>query len=177
MAFKTQSLTLGAAVATNGTFTVGYPTGFTRADFFRGVQHYIRGLGGRWISPRDFTVAFGASSATFTWLATTTLPAGTALQVELDRAGPETYRATPPVRRALARVIPTYQRLLVLGNPAAGSSTAIAASQSVASGVATVLTASPYTMDQPRNASSRRPAGAWRVIMAMRGPTRAYTAL
>jgi|GEM_PF-4936659 len=151
MSFRTIQAVLASAVANGGTFTVSYPPGTSRSTFLRANRHVIRANNATYVSPTNFTVSLGASVATITWNVATTLPAGSAVAVQLDAAGPETYREMPPLRRPRANVSDMFVRLVNLGNPAAGSSTAIAASQGVGAGAAAVLTAAPYAMDFARN--------------------------
>lgn len=149
MSFSIVQGTLAADIATSGTLAVTYPTGTTRSDFLRGTGHVLFIGDTKLVSPTSFTVSLGATQATITYSGTSTLLAGSRFIFQLDKGGPDTYRDTPEARSAPARVSTMYNRLLNLGNPAAGSSTAICASQSVSSGVAAVLTLA--TLDVPRN--------------------------
>lgn len=78
---------LAAAVATAGTFTVGYPTGKDRGSFLQGVDHRLVALGRVFVAPEDITVSFGATVATITYNGATTLPSGTPFTVQLDEVG------------------------------------------------------------------------------------------
>ena len=49
---------LAAAVATAGTFDVGYPTGFTRGSFSNGVSHKLSVLGKVFTCPEYITISF-----------------------------------------------------------------------------------------------------------------------
>src|SRR3546814_11121282 len=82
--FTTREVTLSAAVATSGTFTVGYPVGRGAGSFTGGTRHSFHCLGADYNAPVDFTVSFGASEATITYLGETTLPAGTRVFVQFD---------------------------------------------------------------------------------------------
>lgn len=108
MAHKAVKVVLAAAVATNGTFTIPYPDGLTAAAFsgapskhrvYANQSYYSVELG-------DLTVAFGASSATVTWLDALTIPAGTVVIAELAMAGPAEqagYRVENPPRLSYAQ--------------------------------------------------------------------------
>ena len=85
--FTAVEVVLGGAVATNGTFTVNYPSGKTLADFENAVGHYFLALGAKFTQPDDFTIAFNAGSATVTYKGATTLPAQTKLYVQLEEVG------------------------------------------------------------------------------------------
>lgn len=86
--FKLSETTLGSAVADNGTFTLSYPEG-TSAGTFAAYGHKL------WVdkfqrllsSPSDFTVSFGASNITVTYLGSTTIPAGARINAQLNIDG------------------------------------------------------------------------------------------
>lgn len=83
----TASLTLGADVATAGTFNVSYPTGYDESMMDEAGHKISVKNGGDYTSPHDFTVAFGAANAVVTWNDSLTLSAGTELFVELNVKG------------------------------------------------------------------------------------------
>jgi len=87
MSFKNVNTTLASAVADNGTFTVAYPTNTNSGTFFGGTAHKMFALQTLYSAPADFTLAFGASSITVTYLGSTTLPAGTDVALQLDILG------------------------------------------------------------------------------------------
>ena len=92
--FLTVSTTLSAAVAAAGTFTVGYPEG-TDEDSFAGYGHKAVAIGNVMSSPGDFTLTFGSASITFTYgSGKTTMPAGTAVSIDLNLPG-ENVREAP----------------------------------------------------------------------------------
>lgn len=86
--FKTSQTTLGSAVATSGTITFSYPAN-TSAGSFAAYGHKI------WVdklqkllsSPSDFTVSFGASNITVTYLGSTTLPVGARVNAQFNIEG------------------------------------------------------------------------------------------
>lgn len=82
-----KKVVLSSAVATAGTFAVGYPDGYNGGHFTGGVRHVITSSFGTMYAPDDFTVAFGLASATVTYNGATTLAAGTELWVEFDTVG------------------------------------------------------------------------------------------
>jgi len=79
--------TLSVAVAQNGTFTVGYPTGKGAGSYSGGHKHKMAALQTVFEAPTGLTVAFGASEITVTYKGATTLPAGTDIVLELDIYG------------------------------------------------------------------------------------------
>lgn len=131
---------LAAAVATGGTFTVGYPTGKTRGDFSLGNLSRLSAIGRVFSAPEDMTLSFGATSVTVTYNGTTTLPIGTAFTFQFDNG----ITANDVVHPASGAVIysPTVLATLNLGSPGAASANSILLSAAVTAlaGTATVLT-------------------------------------
>lgn len=78
---------LAAAVASGGTFTVGYPEGYSRGHFLSGVQHAMAAGQDTVDYPDDFGLSFGAASITVTWRGGYTLAAGTTVRLQLDLPG------------------------------------------------------------------------------------------
>lgn len=85
---------LASAVADDGTFTIGYPTGFTQGSFTAGLSDYgvsqiILNDNDVWLEgdaptadpKRGFEFSFGASSVTVTNRTGTTLAAGTEVSI------------------------------------------------------------------------------------------------
>src|SRR5690349_10164658 len=92
MSFKTAKVTLSADVADNGTITVAYPAG-TDSGTFAGTfahQAWASGLQAQLKAPADFTVSFGTSSITVTYLGSTTLPKGSYVNFQFDTLGNDT---------------------------------------------------------------------------------------
>jgi hypothetical protein len=157
MSYKTVTLVLAAQVAPAGTFTVAYPPGTTKGTFARGTRHRMVALQNEYVSPTDFTVSLGATSATVTYNGATTLPAGTTVFFELDAGGPAGYRATPAAVGLPRRAEPLTVVTVDLGNPIAGSANGILTSTSI--NAATPITTftgalavnGAVTLDVPRN--------------------------
>jgi hypothetical protein len=146
MSFSTLKTILAADVANGGTFAVGYPQGTNRGDFINGVNHYLV-VGQRLYSaPNDFTISFGATTATITWGGTNTLLAGSTVRVQLDQPGAAT---------AIPGTVNTVSCPLVfidLDNPVATSATSIRAAAAVAgAGAVGSLITAGLTLDVPRN--------------------------
>lgn len=93
MSFTTIEKTLTAAVATNGTFTVAYPDGKGIGNFQTGLQHVMVAMQAVFKSPADFTVSFGATEATITYLGTTTIPSGTEVTIQFDESGVDDWHS------------------------------------------------------------------------------------
>lgn len=84
---KTAEAVLSAAVATSGTFTVGYPDGYSAGDFENAGHHEFTAMGAVFRSPNDFTVSFGATAVTVTYNGTTTIPAQTRIFFQFNMVG------------------------------------------------------------------------------------------
>ncbi|HEY5798478.1 MAG TPA: hypothetical protein VIU82_26035 [Bosea sp. (in: a-proteobacteria)] len=152
MSFKNITTTLASAVATSGTFTVAYPTGTNSGSFYGGTKHKLFAMQTLYSAPADFTVAFGASVITVTWLKTITIPAGTAIALQADILGEgDKFDTDPGNALNISFVTPT---LINLGAPVAASANGISVSAAIGAAGSAVLAAS--TLDVPRNI-----VGAW----------------
>lgn len=88
MTIQTVTGVLAAAVATSGTFPVGYPGGAgDRGKFSLGVNAKLVVLGRVLSHPEDMTLSYGATSVTVTYKGTTTLPAGSPFTFQFDEVG------------------------------------------------------------------------------------------
>lgn len=89
MSFYTVETSVASAVATSGTFTVGYPTGTDSGSYqgTRGHKMYVRDHQALYSYISGFTMSFGAASITVTYLGSTTIPAGSVIQIQLDEVG------------------------------------------------------------------------------------------
>lgn len=85
--FKTVETTLASAVATSGTFTVAYPDGTNAGTFRGGSKNVMTAMNAVFQQPDGFTLSFGTSNITVTYLGATTIPAGTLVRLQLDEAG------------------------------------------------------------------------------------------
>lgn len=129
---------LSAAVATSGTFSVGYPDNFTGGHFTGGVAHVMTSSYGKMTAPDDFTVSFGYASATITYLGATTLAKGTEIWIEFDTPG---RTRDELVNNALpAFVAPAQLHWINLGSPKAADDDGICTA-------ATIGAAGDYTID------------------------------
>lgn len=156
--YSAVEIQLGGDVATSGTFTVNYPAGKTAADFKSAEGHYFLALGATYRQPKDFTLSFGASAVTVTYLGATTLPANTKIYFQLEEVG-EAKQAKGAVGVARTPVdIPGLRKLSLvqidLGAPATADADGISASQALlASGSPSALLngAVGAVLDVPRN--------------------------
>lgn len=152
MSLDVINATLAADVATNGTFTVPYPTGTTGGAFSGGYNHKLIAAGKERSSPADFTLAFGASVITVTYKGVTTLPAGSVVRLQLDSVGLKPY-ADPAILTS-KRTQGLNDLILNLGSPIAGAANNVSASQAVLAATASgalLNGAVGVTPDVPRN--------------------------
>jgi hypothetical protein len=129
---KVVSGTLAADVANAGTFTVTYPTGFSKGSFdLQGVNSLVIG-GNTFRQPQHFTVSFGASSVTITNASGSTWPAGASFIFGFSLPGVSGNRPENVPRLSANKARMLAPVLVNLGSPAAAASTGVALSQSVA---------------------------------------------
>lgn len=146
--------TLSADVGAGGTFTVAYPAGRSADDYLGGTDHYIASHSVRTLFTKsgDFSVAFGASLITVTLATGLLLANNTALWLNLDRSGEDvTEDVASSSRMSLMNLV-----RMVFGAPTTAVATAVAASQSLNTGVdgvinGTLAAAGVATFDVPRN--------------------------
>jgi hypothetical protein len=161
--FKTSETTLGSAVADNGTFTLSYPEA-TSAGTFSAYGHKM------WVdkfqrllsSPSDFTVSFGASNITVTYLGSTTIPAGARVNVQLDIDGADDGSILTSLDESMVkRTVLANVKEIRLGSPDTADADGFCVSQDLTSaGVFSVSTTAAAaiaaaalagTADVPRN--------------------------
>lgn len=153
--------TLASALAASGTLTLSYPAGTNAGSFVNGSSHrVVTGANDVFKSPKYFTLSFGATTITLTWdSAAPTLPVGTKLFIQLDRAGASPQGTSQARKPALNNAVGMSLKLVTLGAPAAAASNNIAASQSVAAAASfslngsllSAVAAGKVILDVPRN--------------------------
>ena len=157
MSFEKVETTAGSAVATSGTITFSYPAG-TNAGSFAAFGHKL------WVdkfqrllaSPDDFTVSFGASNITVTYLGSTSIPAGSRLNAQFNVLGEDDehlendFSGDDPLNVAPANVVK-----ISLGAPDVADPNGICEAQSGAAGALTLdgalVSGGVATLDVPRN--------------------------
>lgn len=118
---KTVEQVLASAVASGGTFTVGYPTGYSAGDFENARDHSFTAMGATFRSPNDFTVSFGATEATITYNGTTTIPAQTRIFTQLNMIGaPGANQRTQGEVHSLGDTVGAPRGIKVLNKSAVG---------------------------------------------------------
>lgn len=146
--------TLSAAVVDNGTFAVSYPSGRTAGSYTSAFRHKMAALQTVYNAPVDFTLAFGASNITVTWKANTTLPAGTAVVLQVDRLGlanDDIFDADLGAKMHDGRVL-----RIDIGSPLTADADGVSASQSITAGTPALINGAlasggVATFDVPRN--------------------------
>src|SRR3990167_1415532 len=79
--------TLSAAVADNGTFTVSYPDERSAGDYTGAHAHVLIAMQTKFLAPEDFSISFGATNMTVTYLGSTTIPVSSNVILQVDRLG------------------------------------------------------------------------------------------
>lgn len=89
MAFIIANTSTSAAVATNGTFTVTAPTIAMAGSIKNRGGHYfvVHGMAAQFNFPVDWSVSWSGLTATITYLGTTSIPAGSTIQVQFELDG------------------------------------------------------------------------------------------
>jgi hypothetical protein len=163
MAFVIVNGSASAAVATNGTFTVNAPTA-TLAGAIKnrgGHTMVVHAMAAQFNFPNDFSISWSGAVATITYLGTTTIPAGSAIQVQFELDGDDinfpyhnlngnqTDTLTKSFRGTFGQVFKVD-----FGAPLAAAATAVIATQALATTTLYSLTAAQIvtaTLDVPRS--------------------------
>lgn len=111
------------AVVKGGTFTVGYPAGYTKGSFSEGKIRRLFVNQHTFVAPTDFTVSFGATVATITYNSSTPIASGARASIEFDVPG-EVSRPNPFQHLAVGAVNNISPILIDLGSPLAAVTTA-----------------------------------------------------
>lgn len=133
---------LSADVADAGTFTVGYPTGFSDGQFENASGNYIMFNGKKLLQPADIGLSFGDTAVTVTNRTGGVLPAGQMGYIQYAVLGKQTKQygsgnINPTVRRVRAVEMPGL--LIDLGAPVTADADGVCASQSITAGTAALL--------------------------------------
>lgn len=149
---------LATALATSGTVTVGYPSGYQRGHFIGSIGHKLVAGGNLYSAPNDFELTFNAnaSSITLTWRAASTLAASTNMKLELQTPGRSLLGPYRWPVQGETSLIKTEVVTIDLGSPNAIVTNGVAQSQS-ASGAHTLtlngslVVGGVAVLDAPRN--------------------------
>ena len=165
--FKVIETTLTSALATAGTITPGYPSGYTEGDFILGRKHVITvDDGAVYYAPDDFTITLGDSTFTVTWKNSATIASGSKLKIQLDIPGDDAGfrvvvdddqddQAADMSVSHLDTVAKMTTVLVNLGTAATADPDGVCQSQSGAAGALTLngalVSGGVATFDVPRN--------------------------
>ncbi len=120
--------TLSADVATSGTFTISYPSNTDSGHYLDAAGHTMEVMGSNLSAPGDFTLTFGTSNITVTYLGSTTIPSGTKAYIGIEMLGQDFGDAPlADVNRAVEAVLAVIR----LGAPDALDVDGVAAAQAV----------------------------------------------
>ncbi len=133
---------LSADIADAGTFTVGYPTGFSDGQFENAAGTYIMFNGKKLLQPADIGLSFGDTSVTVTNRTGGVLPAGQLGHIQYATLGKQVKQfgssnINPSVARVRAVELPGL--LIDLGAPVTADADGVCASQSITAGTAALL--------------------------------------
>lgn len=173
MAFKTAKHTPALAIATSGTFNVNYPAGTNSGSFRAAGTHkmFSSGLQSMFTSPAGFTVSFGTSNITVTYLGTTSLPAEETIHLQFDMVGVDD-NTLPDSFLDVERVAFAPTMLVNLGAPDTADPDGVVTS-AILNGAATLngaLVASGVaTFDVPRNVTITGSTGTVSVTFTVTG--------
>lgn len=162
MSFVIVSTTASAAVATNGTFTVTAPTATLAGAIKNRGGHYmtIHGMAALFNFPNDWSVSWSGATGTITYLGTTTIPAGSKVDVQFELEGDDTNFPYHGLNGNQADTVAKAYRgsfgnvfRVDFGAPLAASATAVIATQALATTTLYSFTAAQIataTLDVPR---------------------------
>ena len=160
MSFLIVSTSASAAVATNGTFTATLPSQALVGAVKNRGGHYmtIHAMGASFAFPSQWTVTYSGAVATITYLGTTTIPAGSVINIQFEVEGDDTnyiYHGVGANQNDKATV-PSYRGSfgqvfrVDFGAPLVSNTTLVLATTPVL--VTTLNTlAAPIVFDVPRN--------------------------
>ncbi len=159
MSFDIVTATPAAAVATSGTIDFSYPAGGNAGAYaLYGHKAQSRGLMNALSQDDgDFSLSFGASAVTLTYLGTTSIPANTLVSLQLNKRGQDD--GLPFGVPLMKRIVPAPMHRVELGAPKTLDADGIAESQSVAAAASFVLNGAQsdlyagvnVQLDVPRN--------------------------
>lgn len=176
MGFKILSATPSAAVASAGTiaFTLGNAAEWGQVKLEGNHVLYAEGLQAGFNFPADFTVSASGATVTVTYNGTTSIPANTLVKLQLETPGENNYLGaantdTNVVKDFYGNIRATTARPMraLIGNPAAGSATAILATTAVGDTAVHALT-TVYVCDVPRVLTIKS-SGADTAVITIRG--------
>lgn len=175
--YVTVPVILGSDVANAGTFTVGYPAGYTAGDFSGAAGHYLSLNGQKLQQPQMITLSFGATVVTVTNGSGDTLAAGLKGNLQLEVRGRAAPIIVSPPNGSRQRLHATDLRGLLVdfGSPkalnAAGLVSALAVGATAGSFAISDMatTANGGVLDVPRNVTLQGDAGGANQVVTVSG--------
>ena len=156
-----------------GTLAFTYPTGYNKGDFSTYDAELVTGSNDRFtVTNADFTVSLGDTTATITFKAATSIPAGTSVILQLNTVGKEIFKNQHGTKVALKDAVERKVLRVNLGNPATVdtdgiandlSATTTAQSYTLANCVAAFI-ATGGVLDVPRNVTLTGTSGSDHVV-------------
>lgn len=134
MSFKNSETTVGTPIATSGTKTFAYPAGTSQGSFAAyGHKMWVDKFQRLLSSPSDFTVSFGASEITVTYLGSTTIPTGARLNAQFNIEGVDKNEDPNSVINAanIKRTALSSVARITLGSPIAADADGFCVSQNL----------------------------------------------
>lgn len=181
MAFTIVSTTASAAVATNGTFTVLAPSATLAGAIKNRGGHVmsIHAMAAIFSFPNDFSVSWSGATGTITYLGTTTIPAGSKVDVQFELDGDD---ANYPYHNLNGNQVDTLTKAyrgsfgqvfkVDFGAPLAASATAVIATQALATTTLYSFTAAQIvtaTLDVPRTLAVKSSTTDTTQVVTVRG--------
>lgn len=161
MSFDVVRVMTSAAVATSGTVSIPYPSNKDSGAYAaEGHAAIARGLNAALTLNSTFSLTFGTSAITFTYLGSTSIPAQTEILVQLNRKGTN-GDLSKRVAASIKRSALTHVEMISLGAPDVADADGIFVSAALNTGVngtisGALASGGVATFDVPRNV-----VGAW----------------
>lgn len=162
MTFKTSETIVSTDIDTGDTVVFQYPVGMSAGMFSaHGHKLWVDRFQRLLASPADFTVAFGGSNITLTYLGATTIPEGARLNAQFNIEGTDKNEAPGTIHPDTKRVVANGLIEILLGAPITADPNGFVETQNLTSAgvfsvdgtVAAALTAAALkgVTDVPRN--------------------------
>lgn len=181
MSFVIVSTTASAAVATSGTFTISAPSATLAGAIKNRGGHVmsIHAMGAIFNFPNDFSVSWSGATGTITYLGTTTIPAGSKVDIQFEMDGDDANYPYHNLNSNQLDVVAKAYRgsfgqvfKVDFGAPLAASATAVIATQALSTTTLYSLTAAQVataTLDVPRTLAVKSSTTDTTQVVTVRG--------
>lgn len=181
MSFVIVSTTASAAVATSGTFTVTAPSATLVGAIKNRGGHVmsIHAMGAIFNFPNDFSVSWSGATGTITYLGTTTIPAGSKVDIQFEMDGDDANFPYHNLNGNQVDVVAKAYRgsfgqvfKVDFGAPLAASATAVIATQALSTTTLYSFTAAQITtatLDVPRTLAVKSSTTDTTQVVTVRG--------